>query len=473
MCMVVFHTIFALSEQLSGQQFLRIFSDWLQDFPDVDLPMPTEDTMESVSADGSARLTSCQTSTYIGLQLSYEKEDVQYQHTYIRTVWHDIPVLYAHVEGSFLSGAKKRPLSWEVPGFVQRLFWEECAGEDHGIPTDDKAWVLRRQQVPLAQDILSRKLELLNPVVYLSPNQQTGEYAFDYERLARKLRGIAHVLVEGSPLVSKEVKQAVPDAPTDGETSVIFPGVEEQRFAFPDEGSQKEIFDQICGYIENLLSDVKVDDTFSFARLQLAYWMERSDQTQLGELCDELLKEKDLELTQLRQERDELSAQLFAAKEKAQTYEASLKKKQETLTETESGIAFVMHERDLYEGERKDAVLRVLQETLDRMTGDPNQEGCRRYHVLKDLLENNAPTGREQEIRDGMDKIFQNELTSRTIPKLEQLGFVVARSGNSHWRLAYGDDDRYAVQMSATPSDWRSAENLESRAANMLFGSSK
>ena len=252
MCMVVFHTIFALSEQLSGQQFLRIFSDWLQDFPDVDLPMPTEDTMESVSADGSARLTSCQTSTYIGLQLSYEKEDVQYQHTYIRTVWHDIPVLYAHVEGSFLSGAKKRPLSWEVPGFVQRLFWEECAGEDHGIPTDDKAWVLRRQQVPLAQDILSRKLELLNPVVYLSPNQQTGEYAFDYERLARKLRGIAHVLVEGSPLVSKEVKRAVPDAPTDGETSVIFPGVEEQRFAFPDEGSQKEIFDQIVKLQDDL-----------------------------------------------------------------------------------------------------------------------------------------------------------------------------------------------------------------------------
>ena len=105
------------------------------------------------------------------------------------------------------------------------------------------------------------------------------------------------------------------------------------------------------------------------------------------------------------------------------------------------------------------------------MENDANLNTCRKFHVIKDVLEHNFPSGTDAEIGESVRTIFKEpELSKSDIGSLEGLGFRVTKTNGNHYQFVFGDDPRYTSIYSSTPSDFRSGKNFATEYLNHLFG---
>ena len=126
-------------------------------------------------------------------------------------------------------------------------------------------------------------------------------------------------------------------------------------------------------------------------------------------------------------------------------------------------------ERELYDNEITDMILEILTKEFQTMTGDPNQMECRKYHILRSILENNQISGNGKKIGAQLKKIMSNIdiLNTKCRKQLKQLGFSVNDEGKHH-KIYFHDDKRYPLIVAKTASDCRSYKNLASTACRML-----
>ena len=75
----------------------------------------------------------------------------------------------------------------QIPQFIRDIFWREYGGDDNGLFVDDKPFLLRKKDMNLAESIFKKKLQFLNPIVYVTPETDTGHYKIDcYDEIRQK-----------------------------------------------------------------------------------------------------------------------------------------------------------------------------------------------------------------------------------------------------------------------------------------------
>lgn len=477
--MVLFSTVFPVSRDLTRSVFLSILQNWIGQSSHYSIDIG--DAQEKLSSgqgeglwkseDGTESLLMYQTETHLAFQLDKKDDTSMYRNTYVLTEQDGQPVLLMRLEKTlFVAGSPDQRMV-SVPNLMKILFWQEYGGMDRDLMMDDKAFLLRKSNVKQGQAILSGESQFFVPIVYISVDRN-GRYALNYDTLASDLIGMAHVIAEGSPHVAQQIQAGLAEDvpyPDNGEVFVRFPNQSLQRFKKDWAESGHDFAMRIRKCVYRALAEVAVPEYLSFYKIRMDYLAQKLGNSELGAICDELLKEKDVECQGLRDELKKVREQLFQSNQQVETYKASFEKG----TGAKTGVCLESEEypKELYPGEIADVILKVLRKELNGMTGDSNLEGCRKYTVLKDLLEHNKLTGKDEEIKKQIKLICkQNRFGELELSELEKLGLIVAKGPNNHYRMCFAGDSRYGVIAPGTPSDSRSMENLASTFNNMLFG---
>lgn len=467
--MVLFNTMFPISESLSICDFLTLVKTWLTNSKNyhLDISYPEEllhgsFLYECAADSGNERLTICRTNADLAVQLIRQKDRVIYQNTYILTKHQEQSVCCLRLERQTRVACCDVPVEHCLPKLMRMLFWQEYGGDDNGLLAGSHAHLLQKGQVDFGIQIVKQQVSFLMPVVYVSPQEWDGTYQVNYEYLAHELIGQAHIVVEGSPCISELIGRGGPkDKPKNGEVGVYLPGGEFCKLPSVTDAS-------VIQYVHDVLANTAM--TYCFSNVRIAYLMEQNQNSELSSVFDEVLNEKDVVIRQYQSEIEELRNKVFDLTQNLDSCKANLQLKQ---TVNGSGLMMERKEVDLYPQEVLNIVLSVLTKEVNFMKGNASQEHTRKYRVLKDLVDSNAM---DTEYRDDVASLLRSEfenskkISTKAIQSLKRLGFDVAKGTNNHYEVAFAADDRYKVTISSTASDVKSNTNMASTFMNTMFG---
>lgn len=359
-----------------------------------------------------------------------------------------------------------------IPKLMRQIFWEEYGGMDGDLPTDDKVICIRKSNVQIAADIIAGNVKHINPVVYIS-TYQNGRYPLVADMLAQDLVGIAHVVAEGSPVVSKSIYNILDDEnkdclPKDGQVCVFMPNGD--RVAFNEDNYNSHVLSKtIKNSLYQAMAMKDVPQEFSFQHIKQGCILGKyKDNDELTELFDSVIADKDSEIAELEDKIKDLTAKVM----NLQAKEDSMQKKY-LITDDGSNtecVKLVAGEKELYPGEINDVILKLIASTVKSMSGDSTLESSRKYHVLSNLLTLNTVTGQDILISKTLDSALKNgEISGETARQLSAYGFKIIPC-KKHTKIQFGDDERYVAMLSNTVSDYRAGNNIASIYRNLLFG---
>lgn len=359
-----------------------------------------------------------------------------------------------------------------IPKLMRQIFWEEYGGMDGDLPTDDKVICIRKSNVQIAADIITGNVKHINPVVYIS-TYQNGRYPLVADMLAQDLVGIAHVVAEGSPVVSKSIYNILDDEnkdhlPKDGQVCVFMPNGD--RVAFNEDNYNSHVLSKtIKNSLYQAMAMKDVPQEFSFQHIKQGCILGKyKDNDELIELFDSVIADKDSEIAELEDKIKDLTAKVM----NLQAKEDSMQKKYlitDDGSDTEC-VKLVAGEKELYPGEINDVILKLIASTVKSMSGDSTLESSRKYHVLSNLLTLNTVTGQDILISKTLDSALKNgEISGETARQLSAYGFKIIPC-KKHTKIQFGDDERYVAMLSNTVSDYRAGNNIASIYRNLLFG---
>lgn len=469
--MVLFSTKFVVSSELTQDIFIRMLSEWIASSKhyEISVDYQNEPEYEVATEDKSEVLRIYRDENRIAVQLSKTDDSSVFTNTYVLKVVDERSVMFVELTKEVLQPTMQKDSTIRIPKLMKEIFWQEYGGMDNDIFTDDKSLIIRRNNLNIAKGIVQNTKSYLNPIVYISPILATGKYITNYERLASDLLGIAHVVVEGSPFISDLIGKETENAnPSDGSIGIYFPSGEKQIFK---SSKSSDIGRNIVSYVREAMASVVQGEEFSFYHIRYEHLLDKlnaiSGDDELAKLYDEVITEKDARINELTRDLDNTKKDLL----NANAHVTSL----QTALESSSGdkcVSLNVTESDLYVGEMKDVVLKVLRKEYQSIKDDSRTSKSRKVTVLRDILENNQLTGKDEEIRKSFrDSIKSGTLNAEQLSDVERLGFVVAMEGKKHYKITFNNDSRYQMSFSSTPSDSQHAgENLASSYMNMLFG---
>lgn len=67
------------------------------------------------------------------------------------------------------------------------------------------------------------------------------------------------------------------------------------------------------------------------------------------------------------------------------------------------------------------------------------------------------------------DTLYGTDDIGKIIKELEKMGFTVENSGSGHYKIRYGNDDRYIFILPATTSDFRAFRNAATTIKKKYF----
>ncbi|MBO5435134.1 hypothetical protein J6A31_04860 [bacterium] len=354
-----------------------------------------------------------------------------------------------------------------IPELMKDIIWNEFGGEDHGIYVNDEPLVVRKNDCDLAKSMLCNEIEYDNPIVYI-PYPKDGHHYVNYKNLADMLMGLAHVVVEGTPVASTAVANVTQSANMfDNVALVCLPGSSDNlRIDISTENPEINVF----GRILEILSYAPVDDKFNILRIkQKRALSQLGEDSELSQLCESMLAEKDNQIDALKSEISTLKNQLMTSKAKAENLQNSFDKSDDM----DKHLSLKVTESELYEGELKTVVLKILQKEYDSMKDDPNLSSCRKFDVLGDILDQNFPCTTDIDLIECIRGAFKDGVVTREgVGRLQSSGFVVEKNDKqAHYRVTLNGDDRYYATFASTPSDKaRGYKNAIADFSNTLFG---
>ena len=469
--MVLFSTKFVVSPDLTQDVFIQMLSEWITNSPNYELKIEyvDESEYEVMTDDKSEILRIYRDENRIAVQLSKTDDSSVFTNTYVLKIVDNQSVMFVQLTKEVFEPTLHRDSTVRIPKLMKEIFWQEYGGMDGDIFTDDKSLIIRRNNIDVAKGIVQKTKTYLNPIVYVSPILSTGKYITNYERLASDLLGIAHVVVEGSPFVAEKIGKETENAnPSDGAVGIYFPNGKQQIFK-----SQKnnDIGRNIVSYVREAMASVIPGEEFSFHRIRYEHLLEKlnalSGDDELARLYDEVLSEKDAQIEELKKDFDNAKKDLLNANAHIESLQSALES-----SDSEKTINFDVTESDLYIGEMKDVVLKVLKKEYNAIKDDVKTKTSRKATVLKDILDHNAQTGKDEEIKKSFrESIKSGTLNAEQLSDVERLGFAVVLEGKKHYKITFNNDARYQMAFSSTPSDSQhGGENLASTYMNMLFG---
>lgn len=373
---------------------------------------------------------------------------------------------------------------FKPPYFLKLLMRENVLGADVGLhisgyPHSFGATADERQV--LTQLCLEDDGTFRLPVVYLTRDWFTEHCVIDEGELARRLCGVAHVLVESDKDVSRALKDLCNGQNVyNGGMAIYFPSVSATAKRFvPYEGMDTEkVMTQMVRMIFRYMNQQKRERIDTWDGIQMLQMRRQADQLlEEKRRIEETRKQTSKEKEQYWKEKEQYWGEYVKAQKQVeeltkqnarlQSELAGLRARVDSMGE--NPLLYYGDEREFYQGEMLEFVRTALSEKLDRLPKEKDRH-LRCADVLQDLLNANESEEIQAQRQTELKRVLKGArtLTASIRRTLIDMGFRITSEGKHH-KLTYYNDDRYIVTMSKSGSDRRGGDNLISEIKTRVY----
>jgi hypothetical protein len=468
--MLVFSTKLYVKETLTDDVFIEKAVDWVKggkNYRFGEFEWDDSEEFNVMSSDKKQKFTINKYEDAIIIHLENREEKVIWTSDFVLTNRNCKRILAAFLYNDAVDMSVKLPEQFNRPYLLKQIVAEGYGDIDQNICTNNTPVIITKENINIANDLIMGNVDYMMPVVYVSAAKDG--VSVDADELAKDLAGVAHVLVEESYECTRILRDLTEGKnPYNGAVQIFYSLNITQRVLPKYYNNSNQFRNEVAYSVFKRLILSRIDDEFSWTKIRYNNLVKKSkDSMEISQICDDLLGEKEeiIKVGNLRiQELEDKLANLNA---KLQICESRLNNKG-----TQSNlIAFDIQEMDLYEGEIKDMVIKILEKELKSMDADSNLKESRKYHVLKSIIQGNPKTEKGEQIRALLRDILNKDGSFNGVKRrqLNDLGFTV-EEGGKHYKITFANDDRYMFTLAKTPSDFRSNLNTVTKAANKIFG---
>ena len=365
---------------------------------------------------------------------------------------------------------------FKPPYCLKLLMRENVLGSDGGLAISEypqSFGAAADERKVLAQLCLEDDSAFRLPVVYLTREWFIEHCVVDEGVLARRLCGVAHVLVESDKDVSRTLKDLCHGKNVyNGGMAVYFPSVSAaaKRFIPYDGMDVEKVMTQMVRMIFRYMNQQKREPLDTWDGIQMMQ-MRRQTKQLLAEKrrIEENRKQTSKEKEQYWDEYVKAQTQVEALTEqnaRLQSELAVLRARVDSMGE--NPLLYYGDEREFYQGEMLEFVRTALSEKLDRLPKEKDRH-LRCADVLQDLLNANESEEIQAQRQTELKRVLKGyrTLTPEIQSTLIDAGFRI--TDGKHYKLTYYDDERYTVTMAKSGSDWRGGENLISEIRKRIY----
>lgn len=377
--------------------------------------------------------------------------------------------LAIRLDRTFTEGAQMERMPFSTPQFVSFLIRDNWLEDDNGLSIQETPILLTTDNMDALASAAHGEHRFHLPVVYISRTTE-NEPPADVEKLCKRLKGAAHVIVEADIDQNDAVREACGRRTAiAGDVAIYYPNGKASHLAY-------RFFVRFAARLDNLhfsvegpvfrynnLQDTPVLYTWWGVRVSLLSDRLQSNREERQQAEDDLstyIQEFDPQYKRLDAEYRDVVGRLTAMEQENLSLRARLN------NGDKEPLLYRGEEDDLYPDEVREVVLAVIESKAKE-----SDNGSRRSDVLKDIVAHNEyhheVSARRQKIKDL--KVGTGKLSSAQRSELERLGIVIA-SDKNHYKLNLNGDARYMVTMAKTGSDTGSgSENTAAQINRTMF----
>lgn len=367
------------------------------------------------------------------------------------------------LDRSYLEDASTDDFSYSTPNFITLLINNGYIKDDGDLPIHYKPVFIKSDNLKLLVDVINGDVKYQLPVVYVSKTC-CGNDPVDIYQLAKRLKGLAHVLVEEGTYLNSQIRYLCNDNNEfNGAIGIYYPksSFGHRKYMYRNyEGSKSKLMNKIVNSVINYYNIQKINMLYTWQGVNNALLRDRLN-SKVSELSEtnELIDYVDNDNDQLKKQVEELTRA-----NEALTYEnQGLRSK---LNNSDNiPILFLGEEEDFFKDEIKVILLDALELALKNY-----KPKSRRADVITDIIKrNNCPhqtANRHNEIKNLL-KGYKS-LSTQIKNTLYDMGLRLSEDGK-HCKFTYYGDERYTATLAKTPSDTRSGLNIALEIINTMF----
>ncbi len=448
--MLSFATEFPIMETSSVEDFFSVVYKWLLGSPHTKFRSDNlkqfcyNDKQEFIV--GNEKVEMLSTNKESGsFAFRYTKSDSQFQWvtTLILATQNLKPWVSVQVECESLKSSFTIPKALK-PVLIGQLLSFLKGGSDGLIKITEFPFMLTESHIPLVKSCMIGVSEDIHlPIVYVSATYYK-RYLVDNQRLANRLSGMAHVLVEPNIAFSQKLKHEVNSQNVyGGNIGIYFPNRMGRRSFFwnSDMKTEIEIENAIIDEVTNSLCNRRPQNFLTWNSVFDKYLqienqkIRREGENTYLQAFDEEIELKKNELREAEKEINRLKIEISVL---------------ENQIPINSSLQISMgDEREFYAGEFKDFVHDVLETSLNNLPAD-----CRRIHVIKSLILTNQKVGQNEKNKKNLEQVLRGytTMTPKIRKGLEELGFAISEEGK-HFKIILMGDSRYTFTLPKSGGD--------------------
>ena len=464
--MLIFSTRLPVNDTLTKEKFFELVVRWNQDSP--------HHRIDGIEWDGGYRHRWGDMKNMLEIT---EYNDVAAAH-FVQSEHgvHWTTEFILHTERRATENTVYFHKEFKPPYFLKLLMRENVLGPDGGLTISEyphSFGATADEQQVLTQLCLEDAGAFRLPVVYLTRDWFTEQCVVDEGALARRLCGVAHVLVESDKDVSRTLKDLCHGKNVyNGGMVIYFPSVSAaaKRFIPYDGMDVEKVMTQMVRMIFRYMNQQKRErlDTWDGIQMMQMRWQTKlllAEKRRIEENRKQTSKEKEQYWDEYVKAQTQVEA-LTEQNARLQSELAVLRARVDSMGE--NPLLYYGDEKEFYQGEMLEFVRTALSEKLDRLPKEKDRH-LRCADVLQDLLNANECEEIQAQRQTELKRVLKGyrTLTPEIQSTLIDVGFRITEG--KHYKLTYYDDERYTVPMAKSGSDWRGGDNLFSEIKKRIY----
>ena len=502
--MLLFSTLLEISDKMTKESFVRLIIEWNQGSTFASNIIP------DIKWDGKYNVRYGNDDLWLSIEeyrnkniiaVRYEKiedDGVVWDTDYIMNF--DSYKLSVRLDRSYAPDALLGNSKFSTPYFITMLDRYGYLKDDGDLPVTREPVYITDKNYSTIADIINETVKYRMPIVYVSKTFNETD-PVDVGRLAGRLKGAAHVLVQENTATNDIIRRmCANNNEYNGAIGIYYPNpsMPHRRYLYrTNEGYDAYLMERVVRDVIQYSNSQMIEPLFTWQGVNNALLMDRliaqrkerleaeaakkkaEEETYslINSLDEEEKRIKQRALAEAQAEADKILDGFDNDLQYLQKQVEDLTKVNEALQYENQGlkakldnvnaipVLYMGDEFEFYQGEIKDLVLLVLSEAAANI-----DSRTRKSDVIKDIIQsNNYQKITEQHINEVKNLLKgYDRMTGPLRQALENLGFVISEDGK-HYKLTYYGDNRYQIIFSKTPSDHRTGKNSSQKLIKMVY----
>lgn len=345
------------------------------------------------------------------------------------------------------------------PIIIQQILEKLGGGMDGPLSVQNTPHYLKDTEIGLASDLINGCAGCHLPIIYVSTPFDGERSNWDSKTIAKKLSGMAHVVVEPNRIFSNRLKIDVNSRNVyGGALGIYWPNSDTVRRIFQGNSARTQ---------EDLIEEVRRALTNRLPLERCAWFsvQEESSRKALKQLKEDGSEELNKYCEYFDEERNALNIKNERAHSEIERLKSEIRAL-EARTNQSTGVTLkIGNEQDLYPDEITQILLDAINDAISRVHKD-----SRREHVMQQILDSNKTDNKNAKYRNWLKTKLTGytSMNSRLRQDLIEKRFEVTEDGK-HYKLRFANDDRYTYTLAKSGSDSRGGLNAASDIGRLLF----